>query len=105
MRRAGCSGADLRGSRILTVAGLTIYAWIIYLVGWPRLVLSNWGLQGLVLVDDLAILLPFFAIQLITWSGLYLAERALHDDAHFRDCRLISHSRRGSRRGWFCPWC
>jgi len=56
----------LQGSRILTVAGLAIYAWIVYLVGWPRLVLSNWGLQGLVLVDDLAILLPFFAIQLIT---------------------------------------
>ena len=73
----------LRGSRILTVAGLTIYAWIIYLVGWPRLVLSNWGLQGLVLVDDLAILLPFFAIQLITWSGLYLAERTLHDERAF----------------------
>ena len=64
-------------------AGLAIYAWIIYLVGWPRLVLSNWGLQGLVLVDDLAVLLPFFAIQLITWSGLYLAERALHDSGVF----------------------
>ena len=95
----------MRGSRILTVAGLAIYAWIIYLVGWPRLVLSNWGLQGLVLVDDLAVLLPFFAIQLITWSGLYLAERLCTTSAYFRDCRLISHSRRGSRRGWFCPWC
>jgi STE24 endopeptidase len=71
------------GSRILTVAGLAIYAWIIYLVGWPRLVLSNWRLQGLVLVDDLVILLPFFAIQLITWSGLYLAEYALHDNRVF----------------------
>ena len=50
----------MRGSRILTVAGLAIYAWIIHLVGWPRLVLSNWGLQGLVLVDDLAVLLPVF---------------------------------------------
>ena len=96
----------LLGSRILTVAGLAIYAWIIYLVGWPRLVLSNWGLQGLVLVDDLAVLLPFFAIQLITWSGLYLGRaRSPRRSAYFRDCRLISHSRHGSRRGWFCPWC
>src|SRR5271166_4507925 len=71
------------GSRILTVAGLAIYAWIVFMVGWPRLVLSSWGLQGLVLVDDLAILLPFFAIQLITWSGLYLAERALHGERVF----------------------
>src|SRR5208283_3456785 len=37
----------MQGSRILTVAGLAIYAWIVYLVGWPRLVQSNWGLQGL----------------------------------------------------------
>ncbi len=73
----------MHGSRILSVAGLAIYAWIVYLVGWPRLVLSNWGLKGLVLVDDLAILLPFFAIQLITWSGLFLAERALHGDRAF----------------------
>ncbi len=71
------------GSRILTVAGLAIYAWMIYRVGWPRLVLSQWGLQGLVVVDDLAILLPYFAIQLITWSGLYLGEHALHDSRTF----------------------
>ena len=70
----------LLGSRILTVAGLAIYAWIIYRVGWPRIVLSSWGLQGLVLVDDLAILLPYFAIQLLTWSGLYLGEHALHEE-------------------------
>ncbi len=73
----------MRGSRILTVAGLAIYAWIIYLVGWPRLVLSDWGLQGYVLVDDLALLLPYFAIQIISWSGLYLAEHALHDSRAF----------------------
>ena len=95
----------LLGTRILTVAGLGIYAWIIYLVGWPRLVLSNWRLQGLVLVDDMAILLPYFAIQLITWSGLYLAERASTTIASSRGCRPISRSRRGSRRGWFFPWC
>ncbi len=73
----------LLGSRILTVSGLAIYAWIIYRVGWPRIVLSNWGFQGLVLVDDLAILLPYFAIQLLTWSGLYLGEHALHDSNSF----------------------
>jgi STE24 endopeptidase len=73
----------LLGSRILTLVGLGIYAGIIYLVGWSRLVLSNWGLQGLVLVDDLAVLMPYLVIQLITWSGLYLAERALHDDRVF----------------------
>ncbi len=73
----------LLGSRALTLAGLAIYAWIVYLVGWPALVLRSWRLQGLVLVDDLAVLLPYLAIQLITWSGVYLAERALHGRRFF----------------------
>jgi STE24 endopeptidase len=67
-----------QGSRLLTIAGLGIYAWIIHGVGWSRLVLSNWGLQGTVLVDDLAIFAPFVVIQLLIWGGLYYAERALH---------------------------
>ncbi len=71
------------GSRVLTALGLLIYAWIIYLVGWPRLVPSTWRPHGLAVVDDLLILLPYFAIQLITWSGLYLAERALYDNRVF----------------------
>src|SRR5208283_2415457 len=62
-----------------TVAGLGIYAWILYQVGWSRLVLSTWGLQGLILVDDLAVLFPYVLIQLLIWSGLYFAERALHN--------------------------
>ena len=45
-----------RGARLLTVAGLAIYALIIHVLGWSRLVLSTAGLQGLVLVDDLAVL-------------------------------------------------
>ena len=73
----------LLGSRSLTVAGLATYAWIIYQVGWPRLVLSSWGLKGSVLIDDLVIFLPYIAIQLVTWSGLYLAERALHESRSF----------------------
>jgi STE24 endopeptidase len=71
------------GSRVLTLAGLAVYAWIISSLGWSGLVLSGWGLQSLVLVDDLAILLPYIVIQLIIWSGLYFAERALHDPRVF----------------------
>src|SRR4051794_12994389 len=69
----------VRGSRLLTIAGLAVYALIVHVLGWSRLVLSTAGLQGLVLVDDLAVLLPFILIQLLTWAGLYLAERALHN--------------------------
>jgi STE24 endopeptidase len=68
-----------QGSRLLTALGLGVYAWIIYDVGWSKLVLSNWGLQGAILIDDLAIFSPYIVIQLIIWSGLYFAERALHD--------------------------
>ncbi|MGC8639988.1 MAG: M48 family metallopeptidase [Isosphaeraceae bacterium] len=67
-----------QGSRLLTIAGLGIYAWIVHGIGWSRLVLSNWGLRGTVLIDDLAIFAPFVVIQLLIWSGLYYAERALH---------------------------
>jgi len=71
------------GSRVLTLAGLAVYGWIVSPLGWSGLVLSGWGLQGLVLVDDLAILLPYFVIQLIIWSGLFFAERAIHDRRNF----------------------
>jgi STE24 endopeptidase len=76
------SGRVLRrytqGSRLITMAGLGMYAWIIHGVGWPRLVLSNWGLRGTILVDDLAVFAPFIVIQLLIWSGLHYADRALH---------------------------
>ncbi len=68
-----------QGTRLLTVAGLGVYAWILYKVGWSKLVLTTWGLQGSVLADDLAVLFPYVLIQLLIWSGLYFAERALHD--------------------------
>jgi STE24 endopeptidase len=71
------------GSRVLTLVGLAVYAWIVSPLGWSGLVLSGWGLQGLVLVDDLAILLPYIVIQLIIWSGLYFADRALHNPRNF----------------------
>ena len=71
------------GSRVLTLAGLAVYGWIISPLGWSGLVLSGWGLQGLVLVDDLAILLPYIVIQLIIWTGLFFAERAIHDRRNF----------------------
>ena len=57
------------GSRLLTVAVLGIYAWIIHACGWSKLVLSDWGLQGSSCVDDLAVFLPFIFIQLLVWSG------------------------------------
>jgi STE24 endopeptidase len=41
------------------------------------MVRTNWGLGGLILVDDLVVFLPYLAIQLFIWWGLFFAERAL----------------------------
>jgi STE24 endopeptidase len=68
----------MRGSRLIAALGLVVYAVIIHALGWSRIVLSVAGLQGLFLVDDLAVFLPYILIQLLTWTGLYLAEQALH---------------------------
>jgi STE24 endopeptidase len=67
-----------RGSRLLTALGLVVYALIVHALGWGRIILSVAGFQDLFLVDDLAIFSPYILIQLLTWAGLYLAERALH---------------------------
>jgi STE24 endopeptidase len=67
------------GSRVLTFSCLGIYAWIVHVVGWSKLVLATWGLRDLFLVDDLAILFPYAMMQLLVWTGLYFSERALHD--------------------------
>jgi STE24 endopeptidase len=71
------------GSRLLTLAGLGTFAWILYGAGWPSLVLSVSGLRRIVLLGDLAVLSPYVLIQLIIWSGLYFAERVLHDAGSF----------------------
>ena len=105
-RRAGCAGVTCSGRALLTVAGLGVYAWILYEVGWSKLVLSTWGLRGLILVDDLAVLFPFLLVQLLIWSGLYVAERA-----PARPPRLSApaartwRSRRGKPSASSCRWC
>ena len=65
------------GVRFLTVLSLVVYGWIIHSVGWSKLVRTNWGLGGSILVDDFVVFLPYLAIQLLVWWGLFFAERAL----------------------------
>ena len=79
---SGCSASRLRrryalGVRILTVLSLVVYGWIIHSVGWSKMVRTNWGLGGLILVDDFVVFLPYLSIQLLVWWGLFIAERAL----------------------------
>src|SRR5262249_30213439 len=65
------------GVRLITMLSLVVYAWIIHCVGWSKLVRGSWGLDGAILVDDIAVFLPFLMIQLLVWWGLYFADRAL----------------------------
>jgi STE24 endopeptidase len=65
------------GVRLLTIISLLVFAWIIHAVGWSKLVRTNWGLGGLVLIDDVVVFLPYLLIQLLVWWGLFFAERAL----------------------------
>ncbi len=56
------------------VLGLGLYGWGLEGLEWSRVVQGNLGLGGLILVDKLLILLPYFVLQLIGWWGLYRAE-------------------------------
>ena len=67
------------GARFLTVLSLLVYGWIIHWVGWSKMVRTNWGLGGSVLVDDFVVFLPYLSIQLLVWWGLFFAERAPAD--------------------------
>jgi STE24 endopeptidase len=70
--------------RAYSVAGFLIqtwalayYAWVIYGLGWPRVVGWGLGLRGALLADEILIFLPFLLAQLAVWWGLFAAERAL----------------------------
>ncbi len=65
------------GVRAITILSLIVYGWIIHYVGWSKLVRTNWGMSGLILIDDVAVFLPFLLIQLLVWWGLFFADRAL----------------------------
>jgi STE24 endopeptidase len=79
---SGCATSKLRrryalGARCLTILSLVVFGWIIHSVGWSKMVRTNWGLGGLVLIDDFVVFLPYLCIQLLVWWGLFFAERAL----------------------------
>jgi STE24 endopeptidase len=64
-------------ARFLSAAALFVYGWIIHSVGWSRVVRANWGFEGLGILNDALVLLPFLIIQFLVWWGQFLAERAL----------------------------
>jgi STE24 endopeptidase len=82
VQRRGYATATLRrryawGVRFIEVLSLVVYGGILYGAGWPLVVRQGFGLGDTILVDDLLILLPYFAAQMLGWWGVYGAERAL----------------------------
>jgi STE24 endopeptidase len=65
------------GVRAVELLTLVVYAAIVHGAEWPRVVRAGLGLGGVVLADDLVIILPFLLAQLAGWWGLYPAERVL----------------------------
>src|SRR5262249_13808329 len=87
------------GTRLLTAVALLVYGWIIHSVGWPRLVGANWGFEGLGILRDIVIFLPFIIIQLLIWWGQFLAERALQARVAARPgARLLGYLASRSRQ-------
>lgn len=56
---------------------LATFAWIIYGVGWPKFVLRGLGLENAILADEVLILAPFLAGQMLSWVGLHYGALAL----------------------------
>ncbi len=65
------------GLRLIVALGLAVFSWTVVVVEWPRVVDRGLGLRGVMLVEEMAILLPYLAGQFLAWCGLYRAEMAL----------------------------
>lgn len=82
VRRKGFATSRVRrafaiGSRLIALATLVAFGWIVHGSGWPAIVLDTWGWRGSILVDDALMLAPFLAMQLLAWWGVFYGERAV----------------------------
>jgi STE24 endopeptidase len=56
---------------------LAVFAWGIFVLGWPRIVGTNLRLRSSILIDDLTTLLPYVLCQVAVWAALSPAEARL----------------------------
>jgi STE24 endopeptidase len=54
---------------------------ILFGLDWARLVRFNWHLDGLPLLDPLAVILPVILPLILSWAGFYEVDRALQENA------------------------
>lgn len=66
--------------RVADLAVLLVFAFVIHVLDWPRIVEKEWGLGGWILVDELLVLAPYLVMQFGLWMAVYPVHRALHGD-------------------------
>src|SRR5205823_12093750 len=54
-------------TRIVNALSLTVFAWIIHGLDWPRVVNTGFGLRDAILADEALILAPYLLAQLVGW--------------------------------------
>ena len=89
------TGASVRriyrvGSRLVSAAILGAYAWMILGLSWSEIVRTVWGFRSAILVDEVLILAPFLALQLVAWWGLAPGDRAVRIVSHPMGYRPVS---------------
>ncbi|WP_165249215.1 M48 family metallopeptidase [Paludisphaera soli] len=82
VRRRGFAAARVRraffhGSRVMGMATVAAFGWIIHQEDWPGVVLGTWGWRGSILVDDALLIAPFLVMQVLSWWGAFYGERAI----------------------------
>ncbi|MDB5350876.1 MAG: Zn-dependent protease with chaperone function [Planctomycetota bacterium] len=75
--QARTRGVFVWGLRTVVGLGLTVFAWTLCWIDWPRVVDWGLGLRGTIFIEEFAVLMPYLAGQFLAWCGLYAAERAL----------------------------
>ena len=77
----GLGRAIRRGLRLtglgLDLAALGGFAWLLDAMEWPRIVAWNLDLKDWVAVDEFVRIAPFLGLQMLAWSGIGLADRAV----------------------------
>lgn len=80
-RREGASSRNrliLNGmNRLLEWSSVGLFAWAVFELEWPRVVARNLLVQNLRLLEEVLVIAPFFALQVLVWLVAYPAERVL----------------------------
>lgn len=63
------------GVKVVAWATLGGYAWAVLVLDWPEVVRTAWGWRDAILVDEILVLAPFLAAQVLGWWGLAAGDR------------------------------